>query len=142
MTMVFFPMTFNGDYLVLNLSLSAVEGSDQITNWEGSVVVDDEYRPNVTVYFKVTRVQLGKAAGGGLLGRSGGLGTSDYADHAGPLTTAIISILAILLSILFGSSGGSVPPVPVGAGGGPSVGGSVPVDGYSRWVKLTRTGGT
>lgn len=40
---------------------------------------------------------------------------SDDTDFADPLTTLVISVLAILLSILFGNTGGFIPTVPAGA---------------------------
>ena len=60
------------------------------------------------------------------------------AEHAGPLATISISILAILLSILFGNTGGFIPTVPVGTGGAP-----VPApagSGLSRWLRLDGDG--
>ncbi|NLP25103.1 MAG: hypothetical protein GX382_11395, partial [Syntrophomonadaceae bacterium] len=39
---------------------------------------------------------------------------SKHTEHAGPLATIFISILAILLSILFGNTGGFIPTVPAG----------------------------
>ncbi len=50
------------------------------------------------------------------------LGNSDAkdADHTDPLSTITISLLAILISILFGNAGGFLPTVPVGAGGTPT----------------------
>ncbi|WMI82531.1 phage tail tape measure protein [Anaerotignum sp. MB30-C6] len=60
------------------------------------------------------------------------------ADHAGPLTTIIISILALLLSILFGNTGGFIPTVPVGTGGAPA---PAPAgDGLSRWLRFDGDG--
>jgi len=60
------------------------------------------------------------------------------AEHAGPLATISISILAILLSILFGNTGGFIPTVPVGTGGAP-----VPApagSGLSRWLRFDGDG--
>lgn len=68
------------------------------------------------------------------------LGNSDAkdADPAGPLNTITISILAILLSILFGNTGGFIPTVPVGTGGAPT---PAPVgDGLSRWLRFDGDG--
>ncbi|NYB73153.1 hypothetical protein HZF24_03250 [Sedimentibacter hydroxybenzoicus DSM 7310] len=60
------------------------------------------------------------------------------ADHAGPLATITISILAILLSILFGNTGGFIPTVPVGTGGAPA---PVPSgSGLSRWLRFDGDG--
>lgn len=60
------------------------------------------------------------------------------AEHAGPLATISISILAILLSILFGNTGGFIPTVPVGTGGAlaPAPAGS----GLSRWLRFDGDG--
>ena len=68
------------------------------------------------------------------------LGNSDAkdADPAGPLNTITISILAILLSILFGNTGGFIPTVPVGTGGAPA---PAPAgDGLSRWLRFDGDG--
>ena len=60
------------------------------------------------------------------------------ADHAGPLSTISISILAILLSILFGNTGGFIPTVPVGTGGAPA---PAPAgSGLSRWLRFDGDG--
>lgn len=78
-----------------------------------------------------------KPEGGGWGWRktSGGSGNS---DHAGPLATITISILAILLSILFGNTGGFIPTVPVGTGGAPA---PAPAgDGLSRWLRFDGDG--
>ncbi|NCC63009.1 MAG: hypothetical protein EOM12_19325, partial [Verrucomicrobiae bacterium] len=78
-----------------------------------------------------------KPEGGGWGWRktSGGSGNS---DHAGPLATIAISILAILLSILFGNTGGFIPTVPVGTGGAPA---PAPAgDGLSRWLRFDGDG--
>ena len=68
------------------------------------------------------------------------LGNSDAkdADPAGPLNTITISILAILLSILFGNTGGFIPTVPVGTGGAPAPAPSG--DGLSRWLRFDGDG--
>ena len=78
-----------------------------------------------------------KPEGGGWGWRktSGGSGNS---DHAGPLATITISILAILLSILFGNTGGFIPTVPVGTGGAPA---PAPAgSGLSRWLRCDGDG--
>jgi len=78
-----------------------------------------------------------KPEGGGWGWRktSGGSGNS---DHAGPLATITISTLAILLSILFGNTGGFIPTVPVGTGGAPA---PAPADsGLSRWLRFDGDG--
>ena len=65
-------------------------------------------------------------------------GNSRNNDHAGPLATITISTLAILLSILFGNTGGFIPTVPVGTGGAP-----VPApagSGLSRWLRFDGDG--
>ena len=60
------------------------------------------------------------------------------AEHAGPLATISISILAILLSILFGNTGGFIPTVPVGIGGAPA---PAPAgSGLSRWLRFDGDG--
>ena len=60
------------------------------------------------------------------------------AEHAGPLATISISILAILLSILFGNTGGFIPTVPVGTGGAPA---PAPAgSGLSRWLRFDGDG--
>lgn len=65
----------------------------------------------------------------------GGTRSKD-AEHAGPLATIFISILAILLSILFGNTGGFIPTVPAGTGGAPApVGG-----GLSKWLRFDGDG--
>ena len=65
-------------------------------------------------------------------------GNSRNNDHAGPLATISISILAILLSILFGNTGGFIPTVPVGTGGAPA---PAPADsGLSRWLRFDDDG--
>lgn len=62
----------------------------------------------------------------------------DDGDHTDPLSTISISILAILLSILFGNTGGFIPTVPVGTGGAPA---PAPADsGLSRWLRLDDDG--
>lgn len=59
-------------------------------------------------------------------------------DHADPLATISISILAILLSILFGNTGGFIPTVPVGTGGAPA---PAPAGrGLSRWLRFDGDG--
>ncbi len=78
-----------------------------------------------------------KPEGGGWGWRktSGGSGNS---DHAGPLATITISTLAILLSILFGNTGGFIPTVPVGTGGAPA---PAPAgSGLSRWLRFDDDG--
>ena len=78
-----------------------------------------------------------KPEGGGWGWRktSGGSGNS---DHAGPLATITISILAILLSILFGNTGGFIPTVPVGTGGAPA---PAPAGSdLSRWLRFDGDG--
>lgn len=65
-------------------------------------------------------------------------GNSRNNDHAGPLGTITISTLAILLSILFGNTGGFIPTVPVGTGGAPA---PAPADsGLSRWLRFDDDG--
>lgn len=65
-------------------------------------------------------------------------GNSRNNDHAGPLATITISTLAILLSILFGNTGGFIPTVPVGTGGAPA---PAPADsGLSRWLRFDDDG--
>lgn len=44
----------------------------------------------------------------------GGSTASEDTDFADPLTTLVISVLAILLSILFGNTGGFIPTVSAG----------------------------
>ncbi|MEA4964198.1 MAG: hypothetical protein VB055_00020 [Oscillospiraceae bacterium] len=59
---------------------------------------------------------------------------TDDTGFADPLETLVISILAILISILFGNTGGFIPTVPVRTGGvpDPSPAGS----GLSRWMRF------
>lgn len=65
-------------------------------------------------------------------------GNSRNNNHAGPLATITISTLAILLSILFGNTGGFIPTVPVGTGGAPT---PAPADsGLSRWLRFDGDG--
>lgn len=60
------------------------------------------------------------------------------AEHAGPLATITISTLAILLSILFGNTGGFIPTAPAGTGGAPA---PAPADsGLSRWLRFDDDG--
>ncbi|MGI5879553.1 MAG: hypothetical protein ACOX6L_03010 [Syntrophomonadaceae bacterium] len=60
------------------------------------------------------------------------------AGHAGPLAAISISILAILLSILFGNTGGFIPTAPVGTGGTPA---PAPAgSGLSRWMRFDGDG--
>ena len=62
----------------------------------------------------------------------------DDGDHTDPLSTISISILAILLSILFGNTGGFIPTVPVGTGGAPA---PAPAgSGLSRWLRFDGDG--
>lgn len=59
-------------------------------------------------------------------------------EHAGPLATITISILAILLSILFGNTGRFIPTVPIGTVGAPT---PAPADsGLSRWMRFDGDG--
>jgi hypothetical protein len=65
-------------------------------------------------------------------------GNSRNNDHAGPVATITISTLAILLSILFGNTGGFIPTVPVGTGGAPA---PAPAgSGLSRWLRFDGDG--
>lgn len=106
----------------------------------------------VRVHFRVAGVKLAKA--GATLqdenneetkkswGSSSGIFGKDKnksADNpAGPVATITISILAILLSILFGNTGGFIPTVPVGTGGAPA---PAPSDsGLSRWLRFDGDG--
>lgn len=76
--------------------------------------------------------------GGGWGWRKKSIDNSGNSDHAGPLSTITISILAILLSILFGNTGGFIPTVPVGTGGAPA---PAPADsGLSRWLRFDDDG--
>ena len=50
----------------------------------------------------------------------------------------IISIFAILLSILFGNTGGFIPTVPAGTGGAPAP--APDVGGQSRWLRFDDDG--
>ncbi|WMJ76995.1 MULTISPECIES: hypothetical protein [unclassified Sedimentibacter] len=78
-----------------------------------------------------------KPEGGGWGWRktSGGSGNS---DPAGPVATITISTLAILLSILFGNTGGFIPTVPVGTVGAPA---PAPAgSGLSRWLRFDGDG--
>jgi hypothetical protein len=106
---------------------------------------------NVRVKFRVDEVQLGKLSDGdGWISLSSGGSDSPRNDEpTGPLTTVTISILAILLSILFGNTGGFIPTVPVGAGGAPApmptgTGGAPGLtpagDGLSRWLRFDGDG--
>lgn len=63
---------------------------------------------------------------------------TDDTGFADPLETLVISILAILLSILFGNTGGFIPTVPVRTGDvpDPSPAGS----GLSRWMHFDGDG--
>jgi hypothetical protein len=88
----------------------------------------------------VDEVQLGKLSdGGGWISLSSGRSDSPGNDDpAGPLTTIAISILAILMSILFGNTGGFIPTAPVVTGGAPA---PAPAgDGLSRWMRFDGDG--
>lgn len=106
----------------------------------------------VRVHFRVAGVKLAKA--GATLqdenneetkkswGSSSGIFDKDKnkssGNPAGPMATITISILAILLSILFGNTGGFIPTVPVGTGGAPA---PAPADsGLSRWLRFDGDG--
>ena len=106
----------------------------------------------VRVHFRVAGVKLAKA--GATLqdenneeakksrGTSSGIFDKDKnksSDNpAGPVATITISTLAILLSILFGNTGGFIPTVPVGTGGAPA---PAPADsGLSRWLRFDGDG--
>ncbi len=100
----------------------------------------DMYNSNVWVTFRVDEVQLGKLSdGGGWISLSSGRSDSPGNDDpAGPLTTIAISILAILMSILFGNTGGFIPTAPVVTGGAPA---PAPAgDGLSRWMRFDGDG--
>jgi hypothetical protein len=100
----------------------------------------DMYNSNVWVTFRVDEVQLGKLSdGGGWISLSSGRSDSPGNDDpAGPLTTIAISILAILISILFGNTGGFIPTAPVKTGGAPA---PTPAgDGLSRWIRFDDDG--
>jgi hypothetical protein len=63
---------------------------------------------------------------------------TDDTGFADPLETLVISILAILISILFGNTGGFIPTVPVGTGGAPA---PAPAgSGLSRWLRFDGDG--
>ncbi|HQK35148.1 MAG TPA: hypothetical protein PK074_10505 [Spirochaetales bacterium] len=106
----------------------------------------------VRVHFRVAGVKLAKA--GATLqdenneeakksrGTSSGIFDKDKnksSDNpAGPVATITISTLAILLSILFGNTGGFIPTVPVGTGGAPA---PAPAgSGLSRWLRFDGDG--
>ena len=100
----------------------------------------DMYNSNVWVTFRVDEVQLGKLSdGGGWISLSSGRSDSPGNDDpAGPLTTIAISILAILMSILFGNTGGFIPTAPVVTGGAPA---PAPAgDGLSRLMRFDGDG--
>lgn len=80
----------------------------------------ETYNSNVWVKFRVDEVQLGKLSGnnGGITISLGGSRSGGKDDSAGPLATLVISILAILFSILFGAPGGFAPAAPAGAPAG------------------------
>lgn len=63
---------------------------------------------------------------------------TDDTGFADPLETLVISILAILISILFGNTGGFIPTVPVRTGGAPA---PAPAgSGLSRWLRFDGDG--
>ena len=100
----------------------------------------DMYNSNVWVTFRVDEVQLGKLSdGGGWISLSSGRSDSPGNDDpVGPLTTIAISILAILMSILFGNTGGFIPTAPVVTGGAPA---PAPAgDGLSRLMRFDGDG--
>lgn len=106
----------------------------------------------VRVHFRVAGVKLAKA--GATLqdenneeakksrGTSSGIFDKDKnksSDNpAGPLATISISILGILLSILFGNTGGFIPTVPAGTGGAPTL--APAGSGLSRWLHFDGDG--
>ncbi len=63
-------------------------------------------------------------------------------DVAGPLTTLVISVIAILLSILFGNAGGMSHGAPAGSGSTPpppAKSGTAPA-GLNRWMRMDEDG--
>jgi len=117
-----------------NMTLTAVFKMDNASE-------ADPYDCNVWVKFQVDEVQLGKLSDGdGWISLSSGRSRSSGKDDpAGPLTTLVISILAILLSILFGNTGGFIPTVPAGTDGAPAA--PAPEDsGLSRWIRFDSDG--
>ena len=58
--------------------------------------------------------------------------------YADPLDAAIITIISILISILFGGAGGSVPNAPVGAGGTPAP--SPSGNDFGKWIHFDDEG--
>lgn len=116
-----------------NMTLTAVFEMDNALEVE-------TYNCNVWVKFRVDEVQLGKLSdGGGWISlSSGGSDSPGKDDPAGPLATISISILAILLSILFGNTGGFIPTAPAGTGGAPA---PTPAgDGLGRWLRFDGDG--
>ncbi len=69
---------------------------------------------------------------------SWGSGNSRNNDFTDPLTTITISILAILLSILFGNTGGFIPTAPAGTGGAPAP--RPAGDDLGRWLRFDGDG--
>ena len=127
-----------------NMTLTAVFAMEKASE-------ADMYNSNVWVTFRVDEVQLGKLSdGGGWISLSSGRSDSPGNDDpAGPLTTIAISILAILMSILFGNTGGFIPAAPVVTGGAPAPApagtGDAPAptsanDGLSRWMRFDGDG--
>jgi hypothetical protein len=105
----------------------------------------DAYNCNVWVKFRVDEVQLGKLSddNGWISISLGGSNSSSNDDPAGPLTTLVISILAILLSTLFGNTGGFAPAVPTGAPTGGTGGAPAPApadSGLGRWLQFDDDG--
>ena len=106
----------------------------------------------IVVHFRVAGVKLAKAGAAPYdenkeEAKESGKTSSDILGKdkdnssdspAGPLSTITISILAILLSILFGNTGGFIPAAPAGAGGAPT---PAPVGGgLSRWLHFDGDG--
>lgn len=96
-------------------TMTTPDGIFEEWHWENPDEISRETMDQVTatVYFQVKEVKLGKIEGVSK-GATGRVNTrdnrgSDNDDIADPLTTLIISILAILLSILFGNTGGFIP---------------------------------
>lgn len=59
-------------------------------------------------------------------------------DYADPLDAAIITIISILISILFGGTGGYVPETPVGTGGAPAS--SPSGSDFGKWIRFDDAG--
>ncbi|KAF5046661.1 hypothetical protein DSECCO2_468450 [anaerobic digester metagenome] len=125
-------------------TMTTPDGIFEEWHWENpdEISRDSLSQATATVFFQVEQVKLGKidsasAGASGLVDTRSDREDGDN-DHADPLTTLAISILGILLSILFGNTGGFIPTVPAGTGGAPTL--APAGSGLSRWLHFDGDG--